>query len=127
MYLSNSIAIVQKYAFRTIYPGISYSDAMEIANVRSTLHQRRVNLCNDYFNHLKNKEHQLHNVLPPYCQVPHSLRDGAPPVLPEIRTQRYFNSFVPWGVRIAYDGLFYSQRTSLLCVTTLLLQHACVE
>ncbi len=56
VYLSDTIETVQKRAFRTIYPGISYSDAMEIANV-PTLHQRRVNLCKDYFNRLKNKEH----------------------------------------------------------------------
>ncbi len=31
---------------------------MEIANV-PTLHQRRVNLCQDYFNRRKNKEHNL--------------------------------------------------------------------
>ncbi len=38
-------------------------------------------------------------LFPPCRQVPYSLRDGAPPVLPEIRTQRYFNSLVAWGVR----------------------------
>ncbi len=57
LYLSDTIETVQKRAFRTIYPGISNSDAMEVANI-PTLHQRRVNLCKDYFNRLKDKEHK---------------------------------------------------------------------
>ncbi len=48
-------------------------------------------------------------------------------VVPKIRTQRYFNSFVPWGVRNCVWCFFSSQRVSLLCVTTVLQQCACVE
>ncbi len=48
-------------------------------------------------------------------------------VLPKIRTQRYFNSIVPWGVRNCNYDIFSSQRGSLLCLTTLLLQGGCVK
>ncbi len=82
------------------------SDAMEIANV-PTLYQRRVNLCKEYFNRFKNKEHKLSHLLVACVQVPYPLRDEAPPVLPKIKPQRYFNSLVPRGVRNCIYYVFF--------------------
>ncbi len=96
-YLSDSIEMAQKRALGIIYPGVSYSEAMEKSNMQ-TLFDRR-ELCRNYFTGLKCQDHKLHHLLPPSRNVPCPLRDAAPLVLPKIKTQRYFNSLVPWGIR----------------------------
>ena len=64
-----------------------------------TLFDRREELCKKYFTGLKRQDHKLHHLLPPSRNVPYPLRDAAPLVLPKIKTQRYFNSLVPCGIR----------------------------
>ncbi len=97
-YLSDSIEVVQQGALRTIYPGVSYSEAMEKSSMQ-TLFDRREELCKKYFTGLKRQDHKLHHLLPPSRSVPYPLRDAAPLVLPKVKTQRYFKSLVPWGIR----------------------------
>ncbi len=90
--------MVPRRARRTIYPGVSYSEAMEKSTVQ-TLFDRKEELCKKYFMSLKCRDHKLHHLLPPSRNVAYPLRDGTPLILPTIKTQRYFNSLVPWGIK----------------------------
>ncbi len=79
-YLSDSIEVVQKRALRTIFPGVSDSEAMEKSNM-PTLFDRREELCKKYVTGLKRQDHKLHHLLPPLRNVPYPLRDAVPLVL----------------------------------------------
>ncbi len=76
VYLSDSTETVQKRSFRTIYmyPGILYSDAMEIVNV-PTLYKKTSKIYARILSVLRT-EHKLHQLLNPCLQVPYSLGDG---------------------------------------------------
>ncbi len=63
-----------------------------------TLAARREQLCRDYFNKVRIEGHKLHGLLPDTRQVPYSLRAmNDYPVL-KVRTNRFRNSFIPWGL-----------------------------
>ena len=48
-YLSDNIEFIQKRCMKTIFPGCSYDDILEMTNL-PTLHDRRTTLCRAYFN-----------------------------------------------------------------------------
>ena len=47
-YLSDSIELIPKRCMKTIFPGCSYDDILEMTNL-PTLHGRRTTLCRTYF------------------------------------------------------------------------------
>ncbi len=124
-----------------LYPGLPQSSlssstpySFPYANV-PTLHQRRVNLCKEYFNRLNDKEHKLHHLLPLYMcrQVPYSLGRRGPTRGPHQCCLRLGHSGIlilschgVYGIVTVTSCFFSSQCSSLLCVTALLLLCACV-
>ena len=78
-----------------IFPGISYSSALEESGVLS-LHERREFLSNKLFNDIViSSKHALKSLLPPKssCYTEH-LRTRRTFELPEIHTNRFRNSFI---------------------------------
>ncbi len=63
-----------------------------------TLFDRREEMCKKCFTGLKRQDHKLHHLLHPSRNLPYPLGDAAPLVLPKIKSQRYFNSLVSWGI-----------------------------
>ncbi len=94
-YLSEKIETVQKRAMRTIYPGFSYTDTLEILNI-APLATRRVELCTKYFNDMKRDGHKLNHLLPDERTVPYNLRTSNVYPVIKTRTSRYQKSFLPW-------------------------------
>ena len=95
-YLSDKLELVQKRAFRTIYPNTHYKDALLIANC-SRLHSRRNDLCVKTFEQMKDPSARLHHILPSTRASAHgrSLRNNNRLSLPKCKTERYKNSFIP--------------------------------
>ena len=48
-YVSDNIELIQKRCMKTIFPGCSYNDILEMTNL-PTLHDRRTSSCRTYFN-----------------------------------------------------------------------------
>ena len=69
-YLSDDIEQIQRRALRIILPGIKYKQALEHTGLES-LFERREKLCNKLFTTIeKDKNHKLHDLLPPLnCQT----------------------------------------------------------
>ena len=95
-YLSDKIEKVQKRAFRIIYPGRSYDDAL-IAAQCPRLVDRRQTLCRKTFKKIQEPPSKLHYLLPPSREDTHgrSLRNNLDYTAPKCRTDRYKKSFIP--------------------------------
>ena len=59
-YLSDNIELIQKRCMKTIVPGCSYDDILEMTNL-TTLHDRRTTLCRTKMN---KSNHKLNALLP---------------------------------------------------------------
>ena len=93
---SNAIELIQKRAFRIIYPGVHYADALQNANcIRTDV--RRHELCLKTFKKIGNPSSQLHHLFPVSRGSMHgrSLRNNNSSTLPKCRTERYKKSFIP--------------------------------
>ena len=103
-YLSDNIELFQKRCMKTIFPGCSYDDILEMTNL-PTLHDNRgTTLCRTYFNNKMNRSnHKLNALLAGRRTVPYALRaSNGLPVL-SAKTNRYNNSFIPWGLSNCQD------------------------
>ena len=97
-YISDSIALIQNRALKSILPGKSYNDILIDAGLR-TLKERRDVLCMKYFAEIQGCAHTLNGLLPTIRKVDYDFR----PVfnrypLARYRTNRYGNSLIPWGL-----------------------------
>ena len=102
-YVSDNIELIKKRCMKTIFPGCSYDDILEMTNL-PTLHDRRTTLCRAYFNKMNRSNHKLNALLPGRRTVPYALRasDGLP--VPRVKTNRYKkNSLIPWGFSNCQD------------------------
>ncbi len=89
--------MVQRRAMRSIFPCHNYEEALQKTKL-PTLAARREQLSRDYFNKVRTEGHKLYGLLPDTRHLPYSLRAmNAYPVL-KVRTNRFGNSFIPWGV-----------------------------
>ena len=62
-YLSDNIELIQKRCRKTIFPGCSYDDILDMTNLL-TVHDRRTTLCRTYFNKTNRSNHKLNALLP---------------------------------------------------------------
>ena len=56
-YVSDNIELIQIRCMKTIFPGCSYDDILEMTNL-PTLHDRRTTLCRTYFNKMNKSNHK---------------------------------------------------------------------
>ena len=96
-YLSYNIELIQKRCMKTIFPGCSYDAILEMTNL-PTLHDRRTTLCRAYFNNMNRSNHKLNALLPGRRTVPYELRASNGLPVPSVKTNRYKNSLIPWGL-----------------------------
>ena len=96
-YLSDNIELIKKQCNKTIFPGCSYDDILEMTNL-PTLHTRRTSLCRTYFNKMSRSNNKLKAVLPGRRTVPYALRASNGLPVPRAKTNRYKNSFIPYGL-----------------------------
>ena len=95
--LSEELESIQKRALKIILPDHCYNDALlELST--STLHHRRVNLCQKMFQEISKPEHKLHHLLPPARNVATNLRKNLQYELPKVRTMRLKNSPINYGL-----------------------------
>ena len=93
-YLSDEIERIQRRALRIIFPELTYSEAMDRANV-VTLFQRRNNICARFFNRIySDTSHKLHGLIPPRHETPYHLRKNNCIEIPRYETNRFLNSFI---------------------------------
>ena len=57
-YLSDNVELIKKRCMKTIFPGCSYDDILEMINL-PTLHDRRTMLCRVYFNKMNRSNHSF--------------------------------------------------------------------
>ena len=99
VYLSNAIERVQRRVTSIIFPGISYGERLERANL-TTLHERRRQACGKIFSEISNNPtHKLFNLLPMRDDVTYDLRNKRNFELPIGRTNRFLRSFIPASIR----------------------------
>ena len=94
-HLTESIETVQKRALKCIYPGNEYADILCLTNLPS-LKERRDSLCKKYFQNIMETTHRLNYLLPCQRCNQYDVRRFNKYPLPEIRTNRYRNSLIPW-------------------------------
>ena len=100
-HLTESIETVQKRALKCIYPGNEYADILFLTNLQC-LKERRDSLCKKYFQKIMETTHRLNYLLLRQRYNKYGVRTFNKYPLPEIRTNIYDNSLIPWG-------LFHSQ------------------
>ena len=95
--LTESIETVQKRALKYSYPGNEYADILCLTNL-PCLKEKRDSLCKKYFQNIMETTQRLNYLLP--CQIcnKYDVRRFNKYPLPEIRTNRYRNSLIPWGL-----------------------------
>ena len=96
-HLTESIETVQKRALKCIYPGNEYADILCLTNL-PCLKERRDSLCKKYFQKLMETTHRLNYLLPCQRCNKYDVRRFNKYPLPEIRTNIYRNSLIPWGL-----------------------------
>ena len=92
-YLSNEIERVQKRFLKRIYSDLSYDEAIEISKL-DTLFDRRSGACHGLFEEAQDRDHKLHSLIPQKKYCSYSLKRCSKFSLPQIRTDRYKNSFI---------------------------------
>ena len=97
-YLSDDIEMIQKRAFKSIFPDKGYADVLNAIGM-CTLRERRNILCAQYFKNMQGRSHKVHHLLPEQRCMHYDTRLGHKYPLPNNRTNRYGNSLIPWGLR----------------------------
>ena len=94
-YLSDNIKIIQKRCLKTIFPGFTYDDILQMVNI-PTLHDRRSAICKAYFGRMRRGDHKVNKLLPDTRMVSYALRSFNEPPAPMAKKNRYKNSLIPW-------------------------------
>ena len=94
-YLSDNIEIIQKRCLKTIFPGFTYEDILQMVNI-PTLHDRRNAICQACFGRMRRGDHKLNKLLPDTRMVSYALRSFNELDVPVANTNRYKNSLIPW-------------------------------
>ena len=93
---SKKIELIQKRALKIALPDLSYTEALLMNNI-VTLHDRRKERCEIFFNDITKPTHKLHYLLPRENKITH-LRSNRKYVLPKVKTNRLKNSPIFYGV-----------------------------
>ena len=97
-YLSDDIEMIQKRAFKSIFPDKGYADVLNVIGMCTLLERRNI-LCAQYFKNMQGRSHKVHHLLPEQRCMHYDTRLGHKYPLPNNRTNRYGNSLIPWGLR----------------------------
>ena len=92
---SDDIENLQKRACKIAFPDLDYKDALKSCAL-PTLHERRHNLCHQFFIKIQNPKDKLHRILPPLNESRYCTRKAKKYPLPKTHTMRYKNSFLPY-------------------------------
>ena len=93
MYLKKDLERVEKRALAIIFPGLSYTDALELSNIAS-INDYIASLCNKTFASIVNDPtHHLHSMLQFREPSRYDLRHKRRFVVPKCKTERFKNSF----------------------------------
>ena len=96
-HLTESVETVKKRMLKCIYPGNEYADILCLTN-QQCLKKRRDSLCKKYFQKIMETTHRLNCLLPRQRYNTYDVRTFNKFPLPEICTNRYGNSLIPWGL-----------------------------
>ena len=98
------------------FPGNEYADILCLTNLQC-LKERRDSLCKKYFKKIIETSHRLNYLLPYQTCNKYGVRRFNKYTLPEIRTNRYRNSLIPWGL---YHWQYNSVKTTMYNVRIVL-------
>ena len=94
-YLSDDLERVQKRVLSILSPGVPYQQNLKNFKL-PTLQSRRKDLCDKLFKKIMcNPLHKLHDLLPQRHQPKYNLRKKTTFNIPQIKTKRYRNTFIP--------------------------------
>ena len=90
-YLVEKIERIQQRCLKIIFPNLKYDDAIKEARL-TTLEERRLHLCKQFFNRLLNPSSRLNHLLPVQATVP--LRSNRQYIPPHTNTERFKTSYI---------------------------------
>ncbi len=94
LYLVDDLERLQKRALRTIYPSLTYREALTASKL-PTLYDRRDGLTKRLFNEISsNPNHKLYNLLPGRNSFTVNLRNKRSFNVPKCKTNRFKTSFI---------------------------------
>jgi hypothetical protein len=103
---------IQKRAVRIILPNVEYQEACLTLNI-PLLKARREELCKQFYEKMQNPDHKLHDMLPEslVTNARSSLRENVDLPLPQWKTKRYKDSYIPWCLYNCqdYDQIYNGQ------------------
>ena len=99
-HLKDMLESQQVRAMHIIFNNIPYHEALELSNI-SSLHDRREQLCSQFFETLKQETSCLHHILPAVrdSEILAKLRSAHQYTIPRARTERFKNSFLQYALR----------------------------
>ena len=94
-YLSDQIERVQKIVLKILFPEVSYSKALEDADLK-TLFRRREELCSSLFKQIvESDQHKLAGLLPAHNDSErYNFRTRRMFSIPNLKTKRFRNTFI---------------------------------
>jgi hypothetical protein len=88
---------IQKRAMQIILWDHSYKNSLEIMGLK-TLAERRTELCKNFFNKIQKEDDKLNYLLPKSKEKIYSLRKQLKCPLPNLRTERFKNTFINYSL-----------------------------
>ena len=100
-YLQTELERIQKRALFTIYPGLSYAEALVEAGIESIQdHQRQLSI-NLFSAISENPDNKLNKLVPPIINSNYNLRKTRKFRVPVAKTKRFAESFIMKGAQLA--------------------------
>ena len=100
-YLQTELERIQKRALFTIYPGLSYAEALVEAGIESIQdHQRQLSI-NLFCAISENPDNKLNKLVPPIITSNYNLRKTRKFRVPVANTKRFAESFIMKGAQLA--------------------------
>ena len=100
-YLQTELERIQKRALFTIYPGLSYAEALVEAGIESIQdHQRQLSI-NLFCAISENPDNKLNKLVPPIITPNYNLRKTRKFRVPVAKTKRFAESFIMKGAQLA--------------------------
>ena len=85
----------KKRVMRIIYGDITYTEALQKSRIPS-LEERRETLTKNFFRYIQRKDDKLNKLLSPETNNSHDTRKRYKYKLPQCKTSRFRNSFIPY-------------------------------
>ena len=88
---------IQERALRIAHPGVPYNEALNMSNI-PTLQERRTQECKKLLEKMQNPQDKLNRILPKARINEKNTRNSLKYPLPEVKTKRYKDSFLPYAL-----------------------------